>query len=149
MIKKELSVRECITKHEKETAQRFRQTHFFDSRSIKDPYTWTFHTEGHSHFALYEDGEIIGYAHVQYWPAHRAALRIIVVNKGMRNRGYGSYLLKICEQKLKEKGIRTLQTEAAPDVIEFYKSLGYEEMPFNDPEQYPSDERDTPLGKAL
>jgi GNAT superfamily N-acetyltransferase len=149
MATKNLSVRICTTPQEKEAARQFRQKHFFDSRSIQDPYLWTFDREGHGHFALYQKGNMIGYAHIQYWPHHRAALRIIVIDEQLRKRGYGSYLLKCCEQKLKEEGIKVLQTEATPDVVEFYKNLGYREMPFDDPDKYPSDERDIPMGKRL
>ncbi len=149
MAMADLSVRECTTPQEKEVAQRFRQKHFFDRISIKDPYVWTFSREGHSHFVLYKKGLVIGYAHIQYWPDHRTALRIIVIDETERKHGYGSFLLKFCEQKLTEEGIKILHTEAAPDVVEFYKNLGYSEMPFDDPEKHPSDERDTPMGKKL
>ncbi|WP_068471069.1 GNAT family N-acetyltransferase [Candidatus Protochlamydia phocaeensis] len=145
----ELSVQICTTPQEKETAQRFRQRHFFDRLASKDPYAWTFNQEGHAHLMLYKKGRMIGYAHLQYWPGYRAALRMIVIDEKERKRGYGSSLLKSCEQKLKEERIKILQTEAAPDAIEFYRSLGYTEMPFDDPEKHPSDERDIPLGKKL
>jgi GNAT superfamily N-acetyltransferase len=149
MSKAELTVRRCITSQEKGLAQRFRQRHFFDERSLKDPYTWTFSAEGQAHFVLYKEDRMIGYAHVQYWPEHRAALRIIVIDAKERKSGYGSYLLEQCEKELKKEGIRVLQTEAAPDVVEFYRRLGYSEMPFNDPDKSPSDARDTPMGKRL
>jgi GNAT superfamily N-acetyltransferase len=144
-----LTFRVCTTPHEKKAAQQFRQKHFFDRLSIKDPYVWTFNADGHTHFALYKKGQMIGYAHIQYWPDHRTALRIIVIDEKERNRGYGAYLLKFCEQKLKDEGIQILQTEAAPNVVEFYRNLGYSEMPFDDPDKHPSDARDTPLGKKL
>ncbi len=149
MTKTDLSVRICTTPEEKEAARQFRQRYFFDRLSVQDPYAWTLNCEGHDHFALYKKGDMIGYTHIQYWPEHRAALRIILISERERNRGYGSYLLKFCEQKLEKEGFKILQTEAAPDVVEFYKNLGYSEMPFNDPEKNPHDERDTPMGKRL
>lgn len=146
-----LHVHVCTTPEEKEAAKKFRQKHFFDCNrnSLQDPYVWTFDTPGHDHFALYKGEEMIGYAHIQYWPNHRAALRMIVIHEKKRNCGFGSYLLKYCEEKLKEEGVLILHTEAAPDVVAFYKNLGYSKMPFNDPDHCPSDERDTAMGKQL
>lgn len=144
-----LHVHLCTTAQEKELAKQFRQKHFFDRNGMNDPYTWTFDQEGHTHFVLYKNGQMIGYAHIQHWPENRTALRIIVIAEKERNQGYGAYLLKFCEHHLKNAGIKLLQTEAAPHVVEFYKNLGYHEMPFNDPEQYPSDPQDTPMGKSI
>lgn len=141
----------CATSEEKEAAKKFRQTHFFDCNrnSLRDPYVWTFDTPGHGHFALYDGKRMIGYAHIQYWPNHRAALRIIVVHEKERKRGVGAYLLKCCEEQLKKEGIKILHTEAAPDVVDFYRNLGYSEIPFNDPDHSPSDASDTAMGKKL
>ncbi len=144
-----LKCKRCIAPQEKEEAKAFRQKHFFDSRSLQDPYVWTFNRGGHAHFALYQDDRMIGYAHIQYWPGSRAALRIIVVDEKQRNKGYGSYLLNCCEQILKEEGIKILHTESSPDAVEFYKRFGYSEMPFDDPDKFSSDKRDIPLGKVL
>ena len=144
-----LTVRKCTTSQEKEVAKQFRQRHFFDIRGFLDPYLWTFERADHAHFALYKTGCVIGYAHIQYWPSSRAALRIIIIDEKERKRGYGAYLLKACEQTLKEEGVGLLQTEAAPDAVAFYRNLGYIEMPFNDPDHQPTHENDTPLGKLL
>lgn len=148
-IEKDLSVRICATSQEKESALAFRQRSFFDERKIKDPYVWTFDHKDHHHFALYRKRHIIGYAHIQFWPNHRAALRIIVIDEKEQGKGYGSYLMKFCEQTLKEKGIKVLQTEASPNAVAFYQRLGYLEMPFEDPDGHPSDASDLPMGKKL
>jgi GNAT superfamily N-acetyltransferase len=149
MANSKLNVHLCATDQEKNEARQFRQKHFFDRIPIQDPYVWTFDQAEHNHFALYKDDRMVGYAHIQHWPEQRTALRIIVIDEKERNQGYGSYLLKTCEQILKKQGIKLLQTEAAPDVIEFYKHLGYTEMPFNDPDHHPTGPLDTPLGKKL
>ena len=103
----------------------------------------------HCHFVLYKEGKIIGYAHIQYWPQQVAALRIIVIDEQERNQGYGAHLLKFCEQTLEREGIKVLKTESRADVIGFYKTQGYCEMPFDDPEGHPTHENDTALGKNL
>jgi glyoxylase-like metal-dependent hydrolase (beta-lactamase superfamily II) len=148
-IEGNFSIRICATPQENEDALAFRQRSFFDVRGIKDPYVWTFDHKDHSHFVLYKEAQIIGYAHIQYWPNHRTALRIIVIDEKEQRKGYGSYLLKYCEQTLKEEGIQVLQTEATPSAVKFYQHLGYSEMPFDDPDKHPSDERDVPMGKRL
>jgi GNAT superfamily N-acetyltransferase len=148
-IEKDLSIRICTTPREKESALAFRQRAFFDKRGIKDPYVWTLDHKDHCHFALYRKTHIIGYAHIQYWPNHRAALRIIVIDEKEQGKGYGSYLMKSCEQTLKEKEIKVLQTEASPNAVAFYQRLGYSEMLFDDPDKHPSDASDLQMGKRL
>jgi hypothetical protein len=49
--------------------------------------------------------------------------------------------MKCCEQMLKERG----ETEAYP----FYHKLGYQEMPFNNPDGEPTHHNDRALGKYL
>lgn len=44
---------------------------------------------------------MIGYAHIQLWPNHRAALRIIVIDESYRNHGLGAF------HCLYRKGLRT------------------------------------------
>ena len=47
-------------------AKHFRDTYFFGSHSIEDPYTWTFNHEEHAHIVLYQGTEIVAYAHIQF-----------------------------------------------------------------------------------
>lgn len=123
----------CTHYAEWDTAKILRQKYFFDPAGISDPYTWTFNHKDHNHFILYQGVEIIGYAHIQLWPNHRAALRIIVIDEPYRKHGYGSQFLQLCERWLKRQGIWSLHEEARPDTIEFYRKNGYSEMLFDDP----------------
>jgi hypothetical protein len=75
----------CIKDIEWDFAKKLRNKYFFDPLAIKDPYTWTFNHKDHIHFILYQDEVMIGYAHIQLWPNHRAALRIIVIDESYRN----------------------------------------------------------------
>lgn len=144
-----LQVRLISSEEEKKEALQFRQKHFFDRISIQDPYSWTLEQKDHLHFLLFAGENVIGYAHVQIWPEHRAALRIIVIEEPARSQGRGAYLMDKCEQMLKKQGVRVLQTEASPDAYLFYKKLGYMEMPFNNPDQEPTHPNDRALGKFL
>jgi len=134
---------------EKKTALDFRQKHFFDQRGFKDPYAWTLGEKDHLHWLLYDGDKVIGYAHVQIWPEHRVALRIIVIDEQKRGSGMGKYLMDCCEEELKKQGITLLQIEASPNVYLFYKKLGYIEMPFNNPDGEATHPDDRAMGKYL
>lgn len=134
---------------EKKKALDFRQKQFFDQRGFKDPYAWTLDEKDHLHWLLYDGDKVIGYAHVQIWPEHRAALRIIVIDEQKRKSGMGKYLMDCCEGDLRKQGIILLQTEASPNAYLFYKKLGYIEMPFNNPDGEPTHPDDRAMGKYL
>lgn len=139
----------CVHHAEWEMAKKFRDKYFFAPLGISDPYTWTFNHKEHVHFVLYQGVEMIGYAHIQLWPNHRAALRIIVIDEPYRHHGFGSQFLQLCEQWLKKQGIHSLHDEARPDAVEFYRKNGYVEMPFEDPSGEPPSILDVPMGKKL
>jgi GNAT superfamily N-acetyltransferase len=139
----------CTHYAEWEAAKRLRRKYFFDPLSISDPYTWTFDHPEHAHLVLYQGVEIIGYAHIQFWPEHRAALRIIVIDEDYRQHGLGSQFLQLCEQWLKKQGIKSLHDEARPNVVSFYRKNGYTEMPFEDPSGEPPSSQDIAMGKKL
>lgn len=139
----------CTHYVEWEAAKRLRNKAFFDPLSIADPYTWTFDHPEHVHLVFYQGVEIIGYAHIQFWPEQRAVLRIIVVDEEHRKSGLGSQFLQLCEEWLKKQGIKSLHTEARPDVVSFYRRNGYSEMPFEDPTGEPPSPHDIALGKKI
>lgn len=144
-----IRVMKCMHDAEWDAARRLRQKYFFDPLSIADPYTWTFDRKEHAHLILYQGVEIIGYAHIQFWPEQRAALRIFVIDEHYRNHGLGSQFLHFCEQWLKKQGIKSLHDEVRPDAISFYRKNGYTEMSFEDPSGEPPSAHDTAMGKRL
>lgn len=137
------------SKKEKDAALDFRQKHFFDRLNIQDPYAWALDQKDHLHWLLYDGGEVTGYAHVQMWPDHRAALRIIVIDEERRGQGMGKCLMDHCEKELKQLGVTLFQTEASPNAYLFYKKLGYTEMPFNNPDGEATHPDDRAMGKYL
>lgn len=139
----------CTHRLEWDTAKALRQHHFFDKVPISDPYTWTFNHPAHRHFVLCRGVAIIGYAHIQLWPNSRAAIRIIVVDTPHRNRGYGKQFLQWIELWLQRQEVKAIHTEASPDAVRFYQLAGYTSLPFDDPDGYETDPRDTPMGKLL
>jgi GrpB-like predicted nucleotidyltransferase (UPF0157 family)/GNAT superfamily N-acetyltransferase len=146
---KQIRIMKCTHYAEWDFAKRLRQKYFFDPLSKSDPYTWTFDHQEHAHLILYQGVEMVGYAHVQFWPDQRAALRILVIDEPYRHHGFGSHFLSLCERWLKKQGILSLHDEARPDAVEFYRKNGYTEMPFNDPSGEPPSPQDIAMGKKL
>ena len=146
---KDLSMRVCTYPEEWKVARTFRQKYFFDKVPVADPYTWTYDHKDHSHFVLYQEPQVVGYAHIQLWPDHRAALRIIVIDEPFRNQGFGAHFLRLCEGWLKQRGFNALHTQSSPEAFSFYSKQGYTEIPFNDPDRYESDPQDIDMGKVL
>jgi GrpB-like predicted nucleotidyltransferase (UPF0157 family)/GNAT superfamily N-acetyltransferase len=139
----------CMHDEEWKAARTFRNKYFFDKVPMADPYTWTFDHDDHVHLVLYKGATIVGYAHIQLWKDHRAALRIIVIEEDVQKQGLGSQFLKLCERWLKQKSFKVLQTQASPAAYAFYIKHAYVEMPFNDPDGYESDPQDVDVGKVL
>lgn len=98
---------------------------------------------------MYKDTEIIGYTHIQLWPAKRAAMRIIVISENMRHHHFGSYFLSLCEQHLKNQQCKSIHVESSSSALDFYKKNGYVEIPFNDPDGYEGGPEDIAMGKIL
>ncbi len=144
-----LRLLKCSDPEEWEAAKSFRQRYFFDRVPIADPYQWTFSHSNHQHFLLYRGVAMIGYAHVQLWPQSRAAIRIIVIEETQRGHGVGATFLGWIEDWLRSKGYHSIHTESSPDAVGFYRHMGYQNMPFQDPDGYEGDPRDTPMGKLL
>lgn len=139
----------CTHHAEWDAAKRFRNQYFFAPNKMEDPYTWTFDHESHKHFILYKGTEIIGYAHVQLWPENRAAVRIVVIDEAYHRRGYGREFMRLIEKWLKLTSYHSLHAESSPNAVAFYRSIGYIDMPFNDPDGYEGGEEDTDVGKVL
>ena len=139
----------CTHTLEWAAAKYFRDTYFFGPHGIEDPYTWTFNHEEHAHLVLYQGTEIVAYAHIQFWPDQRAAIRIIAVDEYKRNQNSGSVFLALIEKWLKSFGVKSIHAESRQSSLRFYLKNGYCSMPFNDPENHESDPNDVPVGKVL
>ncbi len=146
---KGLRVVKALTPREWAAVKHLRMTEFFGPYGIDDPYTWTFQHDEHVHLVLYAGAEIIGYAHIQYWPERRAAIRIIVVDEKARNHNAGSQFLVVIERWLKNSGTKSIHAESRPSSLNFYRKNAYTEMPFNDPEGHETDPHDIAVGKLL
>lgn len=140
-----------IATHTKEweAVKHFRNQYFFQPEKMEDPFTWTFNHRLHRHLILYRGVEIVGYAHVQLWPKERANLRIIVIEKSERGKGYGKILMNYIEKWLRLEGIKQLCIDSSKDALGFYEHLNYIPMAFEDPDGYDRDRNDIAVGKNL
>ncbi|MFN7709933.1 MAG: GNAT family N-acetyltransferase [Holosporales bacterium] len=139
----------ALTPREWQAAKHFRDTYFFGPHGIEDPYAWTFNHADHAHLVLYQGTEIIGYAHIQFWPDQRAAIRIIAVDENKQNQNAGSAFLGLMEKWLKSLGLKSIHAESRQSSLRFYLKNGYTSMAFDDPEGHASDPHDIPVGKKL
>ena len=139
----------CTHTTEWNAARHFRDTYFFGPHGIDDPYTWTFNHSEHAHLVLYQGTEIVAYAHIQFWPDQRAAIRIIATDENKRNQSFGTKFLTLIEKWLKSLGVKSIHAESRQSSLRFYLKNGYTEVPFNDPENHESDPNDVPVGKLL
>lgn len=139
----------CTHTTEWNAARHFRDTYFFGPHGIDDPYTWTFNHSEHAHLVLYQGTEIVAYAHIQFWPDKRAAIRIIATDENKRNQNSGSVFLALIEKWLKSLGVKSIHAESRQSSLRFYLKNGYTNMPFDDPENHESDPNDVPVGKVL
>jgi len=138
---------QALTDREWAVVRALRMKNFFKSNT--DPYSWTFKHEDHIHFVYYSNADIVGYAHIQLSPNGRAALRIIVIDESVRKHGFGSQLLNLCEQWLRQQGYKKLVVQSSKASLQFYCNHGYVEMPFEDPHGYKTDANDIEMGKNL
>ncbi|CZP95420.1 dephospho-CoA kinase/protein folding accessory domain-containing protein [Legionella pneumophila] len=139
----------CTHHSEWAAAKHFRDTYFFGPHGIDDPYTWTFTHEEHAHLVLYQGTEIVAYAHIQFWPYKRAAIRIIATDENKRNQSFGSRFLTLIEKWLRSLGVKSIHAESRQSSLRFYLKNSYTKMPFDDPENHESDPNDVPVGKVL
>ncbi len=138
---------QALTDREWQAVKRMRSENFFAGK--EDPQTSTFNHKDHVHFVLYQNAGIVGYAHLQLWPDHRAVMRMLVIDKPHRKKSFGRLLLKLCERWLSHQGFKQILVQATPATHEFYKHHFYTYMPANDPEGHATLLQDIELGKYL
>jgi GrpB-like predicted nucleotidyltransferase (UPF0157 family)/GNAT superfamily N-acetyltransferase len=146
---KGLRMLKCTDETEWAAAKDLRHEAFFMPYGIEDPSKEIVNDEAHAHLVFYEGVEIIGCCHIQFWPHHKAALRLMVIQKAHRNKGYGSYFLNLCHTWLLKNAYKVIHVESSKDGLRFYQKNGYAEMPFDNPEDDNPHPEDTPLGKVL
>lgn len=93
----------------------------------------TITAENHFHFVLCQGTQIVSTAHVEFLNAHEAALRTLATDAPFQNQGFGKALVTLLERWVKLQGREILKTHARLKAEDFYRRLGYNDMPFDDP----------------
>jgi hypothetical protein len=98
---------------------------------------------------LYQGTEILAYAHIQFWPDQRSAIRIIATDEDKRNQNFGSSVLVLIEKLLKSFGIKSIHAESRQRSLRFYLKNDDTNIPFDDPENYEFDPNNVSVGNLL
>lgn len=81
--------------------------------------------EAHRHFALVEDGEIVGGLISVPLDARTAKLRQMWIHPRLRSGGRGTELLTFVEAELAKTGVRKFTLHARQNAVGFYRRNGY------------------------
>ena len=114
----------------------------------KDPLDNSFKQKDHIHFVFYKNAEVIGYAHLQLLPKHKAILQFIAIKKPYQKLGFGTQLLQLCERWLNHQGFKTLLVQAPKTAYTFYSTHGYVTTLFSNP-IYKDNLQNIQMGKFL
>jgi GrpB-like predicted nucleotidyltransferase (UPF0157 family)/GNAT superfamily N-acetyltransferase len=83
------------------------------------------------HFVLYVGTKIVSVAQVEKLAGTVFSLRSLATSPEERNKGYGSACMGLLEKWMKQQGCKIIKLHAALPAEEFYRSLGYVDMPFD------------------
>lgn len=106
-----LTVAQANLPAEWNAARRLRQKHFMATKSIKDPYTWTFKLASHVHFMLYHGTEIIGYAHMEVWPDASATIHLMIVDDKKHDDGFEAKFTAVLDRWMQSRKYKKIQRE--------------------------------------
>lgn len=81
--------------------------------------------EGHRHFALVEDGRILGGLIANPLGPDRAKLRQMWIHPDLRGQGHGRELLSEVEARLASEGVTGFVLHARQNAAGFYEKCGY------------------------
>lgn len=85
------------------------------------------------HYVFYRGANIIGTVFTDRLDDQRIALRLLAIDKGLKNKGYGSILIQQIEAVVRNEGYKVILLHANVPAYNFYKRNGYIEMEFNEP----------------
>lgn len=103
----------------------------FDETEIEyDPNHPTLRDPAYTRFIFLKGADFIGVLVVQSLSEHDAAIRILAIDAPYRNQGLGKRLVAMGERWLRHQRKKHIFLHANPRALSFYRSLGYENMPF-------------------
>lgn len=81
----------------------------------------------HEHFALFENGQLLGVARLDNaMTDQEAQIRFVAVEENQQGKGLGKQLMQAIENYAKTKNVKTLSLQARENAVDFYTALGYE-----------------------
>ena len=85
-------------------------------------------------FGLYEDGRFIGVSvgKIKHWcEGTEYFIEELCIRNEYQGKGFGRSFMKLIQEKIKERGVNTiyLMTDRNQPAYEFYKRIGFEELP--------------------
>lgn len=133
-----LGVVRCMHYREWEAYHRIRDEQIFAPINVKyDQNHPTINDTNHYHFALLHGTKIVSVAHIEFLEGNEAALRSVATDEPFKCKGYGRNLMEFLERWLTHHGRTVLKMHANLNVIDFYRKLGYTDIPkdqyWNDP----------------
>lgn len=117
--------------HDWETYHEIRRTNMFapddtthdaNHSTIKDP-------DNH-HYLFLMDGQIIGTLQLETIAKNTCAIRTLAIRDPHKNKGYGSILLSLAEEIVKEFECHKIHLHSFANTVSFYKKNGYTQMKF-------------------
>jgi GrpB-like predicted nucleotidyltransferase (UPF0157 family)/GNAT superfamily N-acetyltransferase len=131
-----LFLREVRTDNEWLHYHRIRKTELFENyvQDVEyDPNHPTLTNPNTKHYVFYKGADIIGTIFTEKLDKKRVAFRLLAIDKDLKNKGYGSALIKQIEDVVRNEGYKTILLHANAPAYNFYKRNGYVEMEFNEP----------------
>jgi GNAT superfamily N-acetyltransferase len=131
-----------------ETYHAIRKKNLFDPINIAyDPNHPSLKDPKNHHYLFLMDGQIIGTLQLETLLNDTCIIRTLAIKYPHKNKGYGTLLLSLAEEIMKEFECHYIHLHSLPNVVAFYEKSGYTRMNF------PIDESTYPgtvdLGKVL
>ncbi len=89
-------------------------------------------SKDHYNFVLYAGTQIVTVAFVQFLNEEAAVLRSLATDPPFQKQGYAAQMIRFLEKWIKEHGRNIIHMHANRRAANFYRALGYVEMPFDD-----------------
>ena len=129
-------LREVRTNNEWSQYHRIRKTELFEQylqNTVYDPNHPSLADPNTRHYVFYKGAQIIGTVFTDRLDEKHVALRLLAIDQGLKNKGYGSILIQQIEAVVKNENYQVILLHANVPAYNFYKRNGYVEMEFKEP----------------
>jgi GrpB-like predicted nucleotidyltransferase (UPF0157 family) len=124
----------CTHYNEWEAYHRIRQEQIFDPVNVSyDRNHPTLTAKNHFHFILIKGTQVVSVAHIEFLADSVAAYRSIATDAPFQRQGLATFMVNLLEKWIKSQGQSIIKAHAALKAESFYRKLGYDDIPFEDP----------------